>query len=204
MTPQGELRFQRFNAAQARAIREVVEAVYIDAYAKAIASGDEFDAVEQFMRRFDAYTGSGRGFDMVVAYTAGQEPIGQTWGWPLGPDTAWWGGLEEEPEPGFTQETGARTFALSEIMVRQAWTGQGVAHRLHDELLKTRPETRATLLVEGGNEQAYRAYRAWGWQKAGRLRPRWENAPLYDVLIIPLPISERPQEGACADARPPG
>ncbi|GAA2148976.1 hypothetical protein GCM10009727_52200 [Actinomadura napierensis] len=180
--------FRRFTAAQARGIRGVVESVYTDAYTAAIASGDPFDSVEQFMHRFDAYTGSDRGFEMVVAYDGARTAIGQTWGWPLGPDARWWSGLEEEPEPGFTEETGYRTFALSEIMVRQAWTGRGIAHRLHDELLRTRPETRATLLVEQDNEPAYRAYVSWGWRKAGRLRPAWEDAPTYEVLILPLPL----------------
>lgn len=35
------------------------------------------------------------------------------------PDTAWWDGFTTEPEPEFTVEDGHRTFALSEIMVRQ-------------------------------------------------------------------------------------
>ena len=96
-------------------------------------------------------------------------------------------GLDAEPEPGFTIEDGQRTFALSEIMVRQKWTGRGVAHALHDELLSTRPEKRATLLVEPENTVAYRAYTAWGWQKVAQLRPAWPDAPLFDVLILPLP-----------------
>jgi GNAT superfamily N-acetyltransferase len=188
MDDQDEVTFQRFTAAQAHDIRNVVESVYTDAYTQAIASGDPFDSVEQFMRRFAAYTGSDRGFEMVVAYDSAGTAIGQTWGWPLGPNDRWWGGLEEEPEPGFTEETGTRTFALSEIMVRQVWTGRGIAHGLHDELLRTRPEKRATLLVEEDNKPAYRAYVSWGWQKVGRLRPAWEDAPTYDVLVRPLPL----------------
>ena len=95
---------------------------------------------------------------------------------------------EPEPEPGFTDEDGSRTFALSEIMVRRPWTGRGVAHALHDELLRGRNEKRATLLVELGNDVAYRAYTAWGWRKVARLRPGWPDAPLYDVLILPLAV----------------
>ncbi|MGH3867064.1 MAG: hypothetical protein ACRDQ4_13165 [Pseudonocardiaceae bacterium] len=33
-------------------------------------------------------------------------------------------------ELGLTVEDGHRTFALSELMVRQPWTGQGIAHTL--------------------------------------------------------------------------
>jgi hypothetical protein len=71
-------------------------------------------------------------------------------------------------------------------MVRQERTGHGVAHALHDELVRTRPEKRATLLVERDSSIAYRAYTAWGWQKAAQLRPGWPDAPLFDVLILPL------------------
>ena len=92
-----------------------------------------------------------------------------------------------EPEPGFTLEDGHRTFALSELMVRQPRTGRGIAHALHDELLQHRPETRATLLVRPENTTAYRAYIRWGWHRVAQLRPGWPDAPLMDVLIISLP-----------------
>jgi ribosomal protein S18 acetylase RimI-like enzyme len=64
----------------------------------------------------------------------------------------------------------------------------GIAHKLHDELLKQRSEERATLLVEADNETAYRAYKSWGWAAVGRLHPGWEDAPWFDVLIRPLPV----------------
>lgn len=180
------LEFRRYGAEEARAVRNTVEEIYQDAYAEVIASGEPFDSTEAFMARFDRYT-EGRDFDLVIAY-AGGEPAGQAFGWPLAPGTAWWDGLDAEPEPGFTEEDGKRTFAFSEIMVRHAWTGQGIAHALHDELLRGRDEKRATLLVEPDNPAAYRAYLRWGWRKAGQLRPDWPGAPLFDVLILPLTL----------------
>ena len=179
------LAFRRYDRDEARAARATVETIYRGAYTEAIERGDPFDSPDAFMHRFDAYT-QGRAFDLVIAYADG-EPAGQSWGWPLAPGSKWWDGLDAEPEPGFTVEDGQRTFALSEIMVRQKWTGRGVAHALHDELLSTRPEKRATLLVEPENTVAYRAYTAWGWQKVAQLRPAWPDAPLFDVLILPLP-----------------
>ena len=74
-------------------------------------------------------------------------------------------------------------------MVRQPFTGRHIAHALHDELLAPRKEQRATLLVEQGNTTAYRAYLKWGWRKVAELRPNWPDSPLFDVLILPLPIS---------------
>jgi GNAT superfamily N-acetyltransferase len=184
------LTFRRYRSEEARSIRTQVEDVYRKSYVKAIASGDPFDSVETFMHRFDTYTASST-FDLVVAYDSA-EAIGQTWGWPLGPaatTTGWWSGLLTEPEAGFTAEDGNRTFALSEIMVAENYTGKGVAHAIHNELLANRPERRATLLVEPDNPSAKQAYLHWGWVQVSQLRPRWEHAPLFDVLILPLPIS---------------
>ena len=181
-----EQRFRRYGADRARAVRDVVALVHREAYAERIAADDPFAGEEAFMRRFDAYT-TRPDFDMVVAYRGG-EPVGQAWGWPLHAHSgeAWWRGLVKEPEPGFTREDGTRTFALSEIMVVRRWTGQGIGHALHDELLSARPETRAVLLVRPGNTAAYRAYTGWGWRKAGELRPDLPHAAVMDVLVLPL------------------
>lgn len=183
-----ELSFQRFDAAGARTHRDIVELIYRDAYADAIASGDPFESLEAAMTRFDAYT-SRDGFDHVIAYL-GAEPVGQAWGWALRQNSAWWHGMLTEPEPGFTTETGSRTFAFSELMVRKQWTGRGIARTLHDELLRTRPETRATLLVLPDNTNGYQRYRRWGWRQVSQLRPGWPDAPLLDVLILPLPLTQ--------------
>jgi ribosomal protein S18 acetylase RimI-like enzyme len=183
-----DLTFRRYDTAGALAVRDTVAQVHRGAYAARINSGDPFSTVDAFMQRFDAYT-SRDGFDLVIACLDGN-PVGQAWGWPLDQarGAGWWEGVVQEPEPGFTVEDGKRTFALSEIMVRQEYTGQHIAHALHNELLSGRPETRATLLVNPANESAYRIYVRWGWRKVAQVRPRWPDAPLFDVLILPLPI----------------
>ncbi|MGH3764327.1 MAG: GNAT family N-acetyltransferase [Pseudonocardiaceae bacterium] len=183
-----DLSFQRFDTAGARVQRDTVEIVYCDAYAEQMASGGAFESAEAAMIRFDAYT-SRDGFDLVIGYLNG-EPVGQTWGWALTPTSAWWRGLLVEPEPGFTVEDGTRTFALSEVMVRRNWIGRGIAHALHDELLRDRSETRATLLVRPDNVTAYGAYTRWGWHKVAQLRPGWPDAPLLDVLMLSLPVGQ--------------
>jgi GNAT superfamily N-acetyltransferase len=181
------LEFRRLGAQGARAARETVEVVFRGAYWADIEAGDLFDTPEAFMGRFDAYA-SNPLLDLVIAFEDG-EPVGQAWGWPLGRGSRWWEGLESEPEPGFTDEDGARTFGLSEIMVVRGSTGRGVAHALHDELLRGRPEQRATLLAEPDNTSAYRAYVKWGWRKVSRLRPNWPDAPTFDVLMLALPLA---------------
>jgi GNAT superfamily N-acetyltransferase len=93
-----------------------------------------------------------------------------------------------DPHDGATVGFGTRTFAFSEIMVDHRYTGQGIAHAIHNKLLSTRLEKRATLLVKPDNDAAYRAYLHWGWRKVNQLRPGWPDAPLFDVLILQLPI----------------
>ena len=180
------LEFRRYDAEAAPSATGIVEAVFRGAYFRAIEEGDPFDTPEAFMTRFGSYARN-PGIDLVVAFEDG-EPVGQTWGWPLTANSRWWEGLVSEPEPGFTTEDGTRTFALSEIMVIREHTGQGIAHVLHDELLRGRHEQRATLLVRSANTTAYTAYTGWGWRKVSQLRPHWPDAPLFDVLMLPLPL----------------
>jgi len=168
------------------AIRSSVEEIYRGSYSQE-QQADAFSTADAWMGRFDVYAAI-LGFDLIIACTEDGTPIGQAWGWPLASRTDWWTGLVSKPEPGFTDEDGTRTFALSEIMVRQPWTGQGIAHALHDELLRERGEQRGTLLVRPANTFAYRAYTRWGWQQVARLRPEWPDAPMFDVLILPLPV----------------
>ncbi|MBF4999004.1 GNAT family N-acetyltransferase [Nocardia sp. BSTN01] len=184
-----DVEFEHLDAGQARKLKDIIEDIYRRSYADVVASGELFDTPEQFMARFDAYTDPARsnGFELVISRVRGNA-IGQAWGWPLTPQTAWWDGLnlDSGDTDDFTAETGTRTFALSEIMVCQEHTGHGLAHALHDELLRNRSEERATLLVEPENTRAYNAYLKWGWQRVGHLRPNWPDAPLFDVLIMEL------------------
>ncbi|MEV4129179.1 GNAT family N-acetyltransferase [Nocardia sp. NPDC049707] len=186
------IEFRHLDAAQARALRPVVEGIYRRSYVDAIASGDPFDSPEAFMHRFDSYSDPARGsvFAMVIAEADGHT-VGQTWGWTLSPNAAWWKNFQPDKtvtdHRAFTEEDGVRTFALSEIMVCSEYTGRGLARALHDELLGSRPERRATLLVEPDNERAYRAYRSWGWSRVGVSKPGWPDAPTFDVLIHDLP-----------------
>ena len=185
-----DIQFERIDGHRAAARRTLVAEIYEASYVEALASGDPFDSVDSFMTRFDHYVHI-PGFDMVIA-RLDDRPVGQSWGWPLGPSartTGWWSGLIQEPHPGFVDEDGRRTFALSEIMVAQDLAGQGIAHALHDALLAARSEERATLLVEPDNERARRAYLSWGWQPVAQLQPRWDDAPLFDVLIRTLPLT---------------
>lgn len=181
-----DLRFRHYDALAADTIRSTVAFIHRDAYADAIGSGDPFESHESFMQRFDRHITHPL-LDLVIAYI-GDEPVGQIWGWPRQSPPTWAHGDTAGSGVGRADAEDKDTFALAEIMVRKAWTGQGIAHALHDELLSARTEQQAELYVRPENTRAYRAYLKWGWRRVGETRPDLPDAPIFDVLVLDLPI----------------
>jgi GNAT superfamily N-acetyltransferase len=99
----------------------------------------------------------------------------------------------ETSEQDLTRETGSRTFAFREILVRRAYQRQGYGRRLHDVLLADRSEERATLLVRRDNP-ARQIYLGWGWTLVGRLQP-FPDSPRFDSLVLPIKTSARCPDG---------
>jgi ribosomal protein S18 acetylase RimI-like enzyme len=87
---------------------------------------------------------------------------------------------------GFTEIPG-KQYAICEIMVAPEYQRRGIAKRLHDELLRFRPEHRADLYVRKDNAPALAAYKKWGWIKVGEVQPA-ADAPILDELQLPLPV----------------
>lgn len=169
-------------AAGMHAHRQELLDVYRDAYADRISN--PFFSEERYWQRLEAY-GQRDGFGLALGYNGEDGLVGYALGYPLPAGSKWWGGLTTEVDPALLEEDGARTFALNYIMVRQAHRRRGIARHLHDGLMETRSERRATLLVLPENVAAVAAYREWGWRKIGELRP-FEDAPLYDAMILNL------------------
>ncbi|MFB7186413.1 hypothetical protein ACFCZT_14105 [Streptomyces sp. NPDC056230] len=126
------------------------------------------------------------GWNCVVGYDHGK-PVGYAYGAPLPPGARWWGGLLTRVPADTLTETGTRTYALSELMVRTPWRKTGTARRFHDELLAARPEQRATLLVLQDHPKVLALYESGGWQTLGDLRLRLLNAPLFHAMLLDLP-----------------
>ncbi|NUT36209.1 MAG: GNAT family N-acetyltransferase [Hamadaea sp.] len=156
--------------------------VYRDAYADKIANA--FFAEQRYWDRVEAYA-EREGFGLVMGYVRGEGLVGYALGYPLPASSRWWAGLVTPVEPSLTEETGRRTFALNYVMTRRAYRRRGIARALHDALMHSRTEERATLLVLPDNVAAVSAYRAWGWEKIGELRP-FDDAPKYDAMILKL------------------
>jgi GNAT superfamily N-acetyltransferase len=169
------------DAAGAHVLTDTLISTYAEIYAAKAA--DPFFTVQRFADRFRVHT-SRPGYSLATACWRG-EFVGYAYGVPLSADTLWWSGLTEPLPAEQVHETGERTFALNEIMVRAPWRRRGIARRLHDALLAGRREERATLLVQGTNTAARTAYENWGWVQIGLLRP-FADAPLYDAMMLDL------------------
>jgi GNAT superfamily N-acetyltransferase len=148
-----------------------------------------FYSAERFAERLDSYAAD-PGFDLVTARIGGAM-VGYAFGGPLAANTRWWNGLVGPADPDLTRETGTRTFAFREIIVRRAHQRRGYAHQLHDALLAGRREERATLLVRTDNP-ARELYLRWGWRTAGKVQP-FSDSPVFDAMVVDLPLM--PPEG---------
>ncbi|MCI3277665.1 GNAT family N-acetyltransferase [Streptomyces cylindrosporus] len=172
-------RLERRDAAGLKDIRPQLLDVYAEIYADRL--GEEFHSVARFDERLGWNT-EVPGFAAVVAYLD-DVPVGYAYGCTLQPGTRWWNGLRTAVPKGATEETGSRTFALSELMVVERVRGTGLAGQIHDELLRGRPEERVTLLVERDHPKVRALYEAWGYEWFGEVLP-FPDAPPYDAMIL--------------------
>ncbi|SCG36097.1 GNAT family N-acetyltransferase [Micromonospora zamorensis] len=180
------LRLRHHNADEAKGILDQLVDLYLEVY----AGGGEFYSEDRYRRQLSLHM-QRTGWELVTA-TVDRVLVGYIYGFPLPPQTRWWDGIHEPVSPGFTEEDGTRTFAVSELLVHAAWRRQGVARALHDEQVASRAEPRTTLLVRPDNVGAQTAYRSWGWSKVTKLHPNWEGAPIFDVLVRTPQIRSSP------------
>lgn len=176
-----ELMTRHHDASTISAQREDMLATYAEAYAEQL--GDQFFSPERYWQRLETYAARA-GFTLVTG-RLGNELIGYTYGYTLPAGSHWWRGLRRGTDPVLLTETGARTFAVTDLLVRPIWRRRGYARALHDALLDNRRETRATLLVLPDNIPACTAYRSWGWHKLGELQP-FDDAPMFDAMVREL------------------
>lgn len=181
MTTHAELDIRHYGHGDAAAIRELLLDVHDEVYE---GSDDPLAGREAFAKFVDHWSARD-GFACVVAYDQGQ-PVGYAYGAPLSPATTWWAKVTPALPEAFTAETGARTFALSELMVRAPWRGTGASRRIHDALLDVRLERRVTLLVHKEHGKVRALYESWGYETAGECTP-FEGAPVLCTMVLPLP-----------------
>ncbi|MER7820731.1 GNAT family N-acetyltransferase [Streptomyces sp. NPDC096153] len=183
-----EVTYERFEGAEAVGQRDALLAAYEEVFADAPYCEGPW-GVAEFIDRYPQQIRTQLGFRLVIARAA-PEVVGFTYGYQLPATTGWWGNLLEPMPEDFTAETGDRTFAVIEMVVRRPWRRRGVAAGLHARLVEGLGVERVTLTVRPEPEAApaRAAYAAWGYRKVGRSHPSPEG-PKYDVMVLTLPQS---------------
>lgn len=164
-------------------VRGLLLEIYAEVYKD--EADDPFSSVERFANGLDGWS-SKPGWSCLIGYDR-HHAVGYAYGAPLPENAAWWGGLQTDVPASETAENGSRTFALSELMVLPPWRKTGTAKAIHDALLTTRTEQRATLLVDRDHPRVRALYESWGWRWFSGLRPRIPHAPLFDAMLRNLP-----------------
>ena len=183
MAGQSEITFQLLDGTQAEAHTAELRALRAE---ESFGRDDDGSFADRFrvIRRQP-------GFVLAEARHGGYL-VGYAFGMPLRPSTSWWRHLTTPLPDEVTAEHPGRTFALTELLVRAPWRRQGIGRTLHDLILGSRREERATLVLLPAATPAQNAFQSWGWQKVARTRGPRPGSPASDVLITTLPAGRAP------------
>ncbi|MFE9968784.1 GNAT family N-acetyltransferase (plasmid) [Streptomyces sp. NBC_01724] len=181
-TPTGPLKLHRYGIGQLDQIRPTLVSLYAEVYTADIEK-DPFFSVERFTERLTGHA-SRPSWEAVVAYDGGQA-AGYAYASCLPERTGWWAHMLTPLAEEEVRETGERTLALFELMVRGPWRGTGLAQRIHEELLAGRSEERVTLLVDPEHPKVKALYESWGYCNIGGQQP-FPDAPIYATMVRTL------------------
>lgn len=166
-------------------VRQALVDIHVEVRQMDFGLVGDFYSAGAFNSRLAGHS-SAPGWEAIVGYEDG-EPTGSAYCTPLGPTTRWWSSMITPLAEGCTEETGTRTLALNEIVVRAPWRGTGLTHRMHEELLSGRGEKRVTLLVnpkaDDGKVQA--VYERWGYEKIGE-QQSFANSSVFAAMMRSL------------------
>ncbi len=182
-----EMTFQLLDGTQASAHAAELQALHAEVYADPPQQRD--DDAAPFADSFRVQRRQ-PGFVLAEARRGGYL-VGYAAGMPLRPSTSWWRNLTTPLPAEVTSEYTGRTFALVELLVRASWRRQGIGQTLHDLILRSRREERATLTVLPSATAAQSAFQSWGWRKIARTRDRSPGSAAADVLVMALPQPRR-------------
>ena len=105
-----------------------------------------------------------RGYRGLIA-AAGDALVGFAYGYTGDPGQYWYDKVHAAMPPALRRAWLEREhFEFVELAVEPGWQRRGIGGRLHDELLRDRPEPVALLTVRADNTPAQRLYLGRGWQ----------------------------------------
>ncbi|MFE7607543.1 GNAT family N-acetyltransferase [Streptomyces celluloflavus] len=139
-----------------------------------------------FAERLDRH-GAEPGWESVIAYEHG-EAVGYAYANTIEPGNRWWSRMISPPPNVYTS---GPVVAIKEIGMVQKRRGQGVAQRIHDDLLESRAELYTTLCVNGaaGGGKVQELYERWGYMTIGRQEPLSPDSP--QLTCMGRSVSER-------------
>ncbi|MEH0419447.1 N-acetyltransferase [Streptomyces sp. B21-083] len=183
MTDTGSLKLLRTSDMEKH--RQLILDIHVEVRTEFGLMDNPFNAVERFDERLASYA-SRDGWEVVIAYQA-DEPAGYIFGSPLMRGSLWWSSMRQPQPDEFTRETGSRTFAVQEVLVREAFrgtAGAGTSRLLHETLLAERDEERATLLVDPTRSEGRlkAVYESWGYRDIGAQQP-FDDSPVFATML---------------------
>lgn len=176
---------RHYTAAELSEIREHILDIHVEVRHYDFGLTGPFYDRDRFDERLTSYAAR-NGWTAVLGWE-NNEPVGFCFGVTLAPDSLWWNSTTPPLSAEFTHETGQRTVALNEIVVRKPWRGRGIAWQLHEAWLTQRPEERVTLLVnpKAGDGRVQALYEAWGYRKVGDQQP-FSDSPVFAAMVRPV------------------
>ncbi|MFE5665925.1 GNAT family N-acetyltransferase [Streptomyces niveus] len=184
MTSAEDLSYDVYEGGTAAAALDSFLAAYEEVYAEPPYSEGPSDVAE-FVEHYQVHVQ--RDHMRLIIARDGDETVGFIYGYLLPAYTSWWNNVLVPLSNEFTREDGTRTWVIIELAVRKPWRRQGVAARLHAQLIRGLDVERVTLTVRPDPEAqaAQAAYAKWGYREVGTSHP-WEGAPFYTAMVLPL------------------
>ncbi|MGH7866074.1 MAG: hypothetical protein ACREP9_00245, partial [Candidatus Dormibacteraceae bacterium] len=112
---------------------------------------------------------------------------GAAYGHIIFPGLNWWDNLDEPLPPEQIAEWSQHTFILRQIAVASVRRRHGIGRRLIQDLLKGRPEERATVAIPRRASETRSFFVSLGWRHVGQKTRRMGGLPVpHDILLIDL------------------
>jgi GNAT superfamily N-acetyltransferase len=175
----GSLILRHHDAQESLTMRELLVPIYTATHAHLLPH-EPFNAPEAWWGRLADIYAKTRDFDLVTGWE-GNQLAGYAFGSPNDNTKLWPEIRRVLPH----LEPSGPVYIFREFAVRPDLQRRGYGGRIHDELLRGRPERVAGLLLRKDNDAARAAYRSWGWVPAGEVKP-FAHSPTFDAMALEL------------------